>query len=98
MLAQGLADQGEITGLATRLVVSGLRIDSPLLPGVELQFRVIVRPLKLLNPLTLQAAEQWLASLIERFGAWPGSHRLRSILVVEEDAGKPELSALAARH
>jgi GGDEF domain-containing protein len=39
VLAQGLADQSEISSLATRLVVSGLRIDSPLLPGVELQFR-----------------------------------------------------------
>jgi GGDEF domain-containing protein len=98
VLAQGLADQSEISSLATRLVVSGLRIDSPLLPGVELQFRVIVRPLKLLKPLALQAAEQWLASLVDRFSAWPGSHRSRSILVVEDDAGKPELSALVARH
>lgn len=54
--------------MTTRLVVSGLRIDSPLLPGFELQFRVIVRPLKLLKPLALQAAEQALASLVERFG------------------------------
>jgi GGDEF domain-containing protein len=98
VLAQGLADQSEISSLATRLVVSGLRIDSPLLPGVELQFRVIVRPLKLLKPLALQAAEQWLASLVDRFSAWPGSHRSRSILVVEDDAGKPEFSALVARH
>ena len=98
MLAQGLADQGEITGLATRLVVSGLRIDSPLLPGVELHFRVIVRPLKLLKPLPLQAAELWLAGLVERFSAWPGSHRSRSILVVEDDSGKPELSTLVAQH
>ncbi len=98
VLAQGLADQSEVTSLATRLVVSGLRIDSPLLPGVELQFRVIVRPLKLLKPLALQAAQQWLASLVDRFSAWPGSHRSRSILVVEDDAGKPEFSALVARH
>ena len=98
VLAQGLADQSEVTSLATRIVVSGLRIDSPLLPGVELQFRVIVRPLKLLKPLALQAAEQWLASLVERFGAWPGTHRARSILVVEDEAGKFEFSALAARH
>ena len=98
VLSQGLADQSEITSLATRLVVSGLRIDSPLLPGVELHFRVIVRPLKLLKPLALQATEQWLASLVERFSAWPGSHRSRSIMVVDDDSGKPELSTLAARH
>ena len=98
VLSQGLANQSEITCLATRLVVSGLRIDSPLLPGVELHFRVIVRPIKLLKPLALQATEQWLTSLVERFGVWPGSHRSRSILVVEDDAGKPELSVLAARH
>ena len=98
VLSQGLANQSEITSLATRLVVSGLRIDSPLLPGVELHFRVIVRPIKLLKPLALQATEQWLTSLVERFGVWPGSHRSRSILVVEDDAGNPELSVLAARH
>lgn len=97
VIAQGLAGQSEITSMATRLVVSGLRIDSPLLPGVELQFRVIVRSLTLLKPLSLQASTEWLASLVDRFGAWPGSHRSRSILVVEDEAGKPDLNALVAR-
>ena len=89
VVAQGLAGQGDVAALATRLVVSGLRIDSPLLPGVELQFRVIVRPLSFVNPLVLSAANDWLARLAERFSAWPSSHRSRSILVAEDEGGKP---------
>ncbi len=83
VVAQGLANQNEMTALATRLVVSGLRIDSPLLPGVELKFRVIVTHLKLATPLALPAAQAWLDNLADRFKAWPSSHRSRSILVVE---------------
>ena len=83
VVAQGLANQNEVTGLATRLVVSGLRIDSPLLPGVELKFRVIVTNLKLATTLALPAAQSWLDNLADRFKAWPSSHRSRSILVVE---------------
>ena len=82
VVAQGLANQNEITALATRLVVSGLRIDSPLLPGVELKFRVIVTHLKLATPLALPAAQAWLDNLDSRFKAWPPSHRSRSILMV----------------
>ena len=85
VVAQGLADQNDITALATRLVVSGLRIDSPLLPGVELKFRVIVLNLQLSTPLSLPVAQAWLDSLASRFQAWPSSHRSRSILMVEED-------------
>ncbi len=88
VVAQGLASPDEVTALATRLVVSGLRIDSPLLPGVELKFRVIVSTLKLSTPLTLPAAQVWLTSIVDRFKAWP--HRSRSILVVEDSAGKAE--------
>ena len=87
VVAQGLANQHEVTNLATRLVVSGLRIDSPLLPGVELKFRVIVSNLNLVNPLGLAASEAWLGRLAENFAAWPHTHRSRSILVVVEDAG-----------
>ncbi len=83
VVAQGLASQEDITTLATRLVVSGLRIDSPLLPGVELKFRVIVLNLKLSAPLSLPLAQTWLDSLVSRFQAWPSSHRSRSILMIE---------------
>ena len=85
VVAQGLADQNEITSMATRLVVSGLRIDSPLLPGVELKFRVIVLNLKLSAPLSLSVAQAWLGSLTSRFQAWPSSHRSRSILMIEQE-------------
>ncbi len=85
VVAQGLANEHEVTALATRLVVSGLRIDSPLLPGVELKFRVIVSNLQLSKPLALPAAELWLDNLADNFGAWPSSHRSRSILVVSDE-------------
>ena len=86
VVAQTLANQHDITALATRLVVSGLRIDSPLLPGVELKFRVIVLNLKLSAPLSLSVAQAWLDSLAGRFQTWPSSHRSRSILTIEDDA------------
>jgi GGDEF domain-containing protein len=89
VIAQGLADQGEVAAMATRLVVSGLRLDSPLLPGVELRFRVVVRPLRFARPLTLPAAQEWLVRLAESFAAWPQSHRSRSILVAEDDGVRP---------
>ncbi len=85
VVAQGLVSQSDIAALATRLVVSGLRIDSPLLPGVELQFRVIVLNLKLSAPLSLPIAHAWLEKLTSRFQAWPSSHRSRSILMLEQD-------------
>ena len=85
VVAQGLASQEDITTLATRLVVSGLRIDSPLLPGVELKFRVIVLNLKLSAPLSLPLAQTWLDRLVGHFQAWPSSHRSRSILMIEVD-------------
>lgn len=89
VVAQGLTDAGEISSMATRLVVSGLRIDSPQLPGVELQFRVILRPLTFAKPMSMPAVKDWLDSLTSRFEDWPRSHRARSILVVEGDASKP---------
>ena len=90
VVAQGLESDHEVTNLATRLVVSGLRIDSPLLPGVELKLRVIVTSLKFPAPLTLPATNEWLDSLAERFQAWPSTHRSRSILVVAEDLEKAD--------
>jgi GGDEF domain-containing protein len=84
VVAQGLANPSDIAALATRLVVSGLRIDSPLLQGVELQFRVIVVNLHLTRPLSLSVAQAWLNSLGDRFKAWPSSHRSRSILTIED--------------
>ena len=85
VVAQGLAHQKEITTLATKLVVSGLRIDSPMLSGVELKFRIIVLNLNLTTPLALAIAHAWLDSLVSRFQTWPSSHRARSILVIEQD-------------
>ena len=83
VLAHGLAKPQEITTLATRLVVSGLRIDSPMLPRVEFKFHVIVTSLKLTTPLSLPDTQAWLDRLANRFMAWPSSHNLRSILVVD---------------
>lgn len=85
VVAQGLVNQNDIAALATRLVVSGLRIDSTLLPGVELRFRIIVLNLKLSSPLSLSVAQSWLDSLVKRFQTWPSSHRSRSILQIEEE-------------
>lgn len=90
VVAQGLAKQNEITTLATKLVVSGLRIDSSLLPGVILKFRIIVMNLKMTTPLALPIAQAWLDSLVSRFQAWPSSHRSRSILVIEQDGDVAE--------
>jgi GGDEF domain-containing protein len=46
VVAQDLEDDGQVDSLATRLLVSGLRIESDFLPGVSLQFRVIATNLK----------------------------------------------------
>ncbi len=85
VVAQELLNQHDMTSLATKLVVSGLRIDSPLLPGVELKFRVMVLNLKRSTPLSLPVAQAWLDSLVSRFKTWPSSHRTRSILALESD-------------
>ncbi len=92
VVAQGLTNPAEISAMATRLVVSGLRIDSPQFPGVELQFRVILRPLTFAKPMSMPAVKDWLASLASRFDDWPRSHRARSILVVEGDVSKPQIT------
>ena len=98
VLAQGLANAQEITTLATRLVVSGLRIDSPLLPGVEFKFRVIVTTLAQSKPLALPAMQTWLDNLANRFAAWPSSHRLRSILVVQGTTDQTGAVAVDSGH
>lgn len=82
VVAQGLSSDEDVRALATRLVVTGLRIDSPLLPGVEFQFRVLVSQLKLSRPMALPDTEGWLQELATQFSQWPHSHRSRSILVV----------------
>jgi GGDEF domain-containing protein len=82
IVAQGLAGDEDITLLATRLVVTGLRIDSPLLSGVEFHFRVLVSRLKSSRPMPLLATRIWLDELATQFAEWPPSHRTRSILFV----------------
>ena len=82
IVAQGLAGDEDITSLATRLVVTGLRIDSPLLNGVEFHFRVLVSKLKLSRPMPLPTTQIWLDELATQFAEWPHSHRTRSILFV----------------
>ena len=82
VVAQGLAEAAEVNSLATRLMVSGLRIDSPLLSGVEFKFRIVVSPLTVNRGGTLLATQAWLTQLIEHFKQWPASHRSRSILLV----------------
>jgi GGDEF domain-containing protein len=82
IVAQGLAGDEDITSLATRLVVTGLRIDSPLLSGVEFHFRVLVSRLKSIRPMPLPQTQTWLDELTTQFTEWPHSHRTRSILFV----------------
>ena len=82
VVAQGLASDEDITALATRLVVTGLRIDSPLLNGVEFHFRVLVSKLKRSRPMPLATTQIWLDELTTQFAEWPHSHRTRSILFV----------------
>ena len=82
IVSQGLASDEDITSLATRLVVTGLRIDSPLLGGVEFHFRVLVSKLRLSRPMALPATQTWLDALATQFAEWPHSHRTRSILFV----------------
>ncbi len=84
VVAQGLSGATEVSTLATRLMVSGLRIDSPLLSGVEFKFRIVVSPLTVNRGGTLLATQVWLTQLIENFKQWPASHRSRNILLVGE--------------
>ena len=88
VVAQGLAGQMEVNALATRLLVSGLRIDSPLLTGIELKFRIVVSHLVADLASDLNVTKTWLQQLTENFEQWPGSHRSRSILLVTADRKK----------
>jgi GGDEF domain-containing protein len=81
VVAQDLEDDGQVDSLATRLLVSGLRIESEFLPGVSLQFRVIATDLKVSVLPDTTAAQNWLRSLVAYFGAWPDTHRSRNILL-----------------
>ncbi|MGH8819834.1 MAG: GGDEF domain-containing protein, partial [Rhodoferax sp.] len=85
ILTQGLRSDEEVNALATRLVVSGLRIDSPLLERIEFRFRVLVSQLRIDKPMALRETNDWLDRLIGQFLHWPRTHRSRSILVVSED-------------
>lgn len=82
VVAQDLEDDGQVDSLATRLLVSGLRIESDFLPGVSLQFRVIASGLKVQPLPDIAAAQNWLRGLIGYFGAWPDTHRSRNILLL----------------
>jgi GGDEF domain-containing protein len=81
VVAQDLEDDGQVDSLATRLLVSGLRIESDFLPGVSLQFRVIATNLKVPPLPDIPAAQAWLRGLANYFGAWPDTHRTRNILL-----------------
>lgn len=81
VVAQDLEDDGQVDSLATRLLVSGLRIESDFLPGVSMQFRVIATGLKVPVLPDTAAAQHWLRGLLGHFGAWPDTHRSRNILL-----------------
>ena len=88
VVAQGLACDVEINALVTRLLVSGLRIDSPLLTGIELKFRVVVSRLVADLASNSNVTKIWLQQLIENFDQWPVSHRAKNILLVTADRKK----------
>ena len=87
VVAQGLVGTNEVNALATRLMVSGLRIDSPLLTGVEFKFRIVVSPLVADLATDVATATIWLGQLADTFNHWPGSHRTRSILLLAAEPG-----------
>lgn len=94
VVAQDLQDDGQVDSLATRLLVSGLRIESDFLPGVSLQLRVIATGLKVGVLSDTAAAQNWLRSLIAYFGAWPDTHRSRNILLFSNgQMRRPQSSA-----
>jgi GGDEF domain-containing protein len=88
VVAQGLVGTTEVNALATRLMVSGLRIDSPVLTGIEFKFRIVVSPLVADLASDLNATKTWLTQLTENFNRWPGSHRSRNILLVAHERKK----------
>ena len=88
VVAQGLAGNIEINTLASRLLVSGLRIDSPVMTGIELKFRIVVSRLEADLAPDLNATKIWLQQLTENFSHWPSSHRSRNILLVPTNTHK----------
>ncbi len=93
VVAQNLQDDEQLDSLTTKLVVSGLRIESNFLPGVALQFRVIASGLKVPVLPDIASAESWLRSLTDHFTAWPDTHRSRSILRFANGQMRPPRSA-----
>lgn len=81
VVAQDLQDDAQVDALASRLLVSGLRIESDFLPGVALQFRVIASGLKVPVLPDTASAQIWLRGLAGYFSAWPDTHRSRNILL-----------------
>lgn len=88
VVAQGLAGNIEINTLASRLLVSGLRIDSPVMTGIELKFRIVVSRLEADLAPDLNSTKIWLQQLTENFSHWPSSHRSRNILLVPTNTHK----------
>lgn len=82
VVAQGLSGAPEVNALATRVMVSGLRIDSPVLTGIEFKFRIVVSHLTPDLAANLPTAQGFLLQLTDHFKSWPQSHRSRSILLV----------------
>ena len=64
-VAQRLVGTNDVTALATWLMVSRLRIDSPLLTGVEFKFRIVVFSLVAKLATDLAAAPIWLGQLTD---------------------------------
>lgn len=95
VVAQDLQDNAQVDSLATKLVVSGLRIESAFLPGVALQFRVIASDLKVPLLPNAASAQYWLRSLTGHFSAWPDTHRTRSILLLADGQIRRPQAALA---
>ncbi|MDP2008432.1 MAG: GGDEF domain-containing protein [Rubrivivax sp.] len=96
VVAQDLEDDGQVDSLATRLLVSGLRLESDFLPGVSLQFRVIATNLKVPPLPGVPAAQAWLRGLADYFGSWPDSHRSRNILLFTDGHIRKPHSASAS--
>ena len=86
VVAQGLTGNIEVNTLASRLLVSGLRIDSPVLPGIEFKFRIVVSHLEADLARDLNVTKKWLQQLTGNFKYWPSSHRSRNILLVPASA------------
>lgn len=97
VVAQDLQDNAEVDSMATKLVVSGLRIESAFLPGIALRFRVIASDLKVPLLPNAASAQFWLRNLTGHFSAWPDTHRSRSILLLSGGQVRRPQVAVATR-